>query len=367
MKTQFYRVSVLTVAAVSLVLCSGCQEERAQAEVPVFSPAPVGAAAEPQALSPGLESEEASPAQPAVKVIQAPAPPEDVNASAALAEVIKLANAGVSEEIMMTYITNSAYPFNINSDQIVYLNDLGVSPEIITALIQHDSLRGVAAAKNIASLPPSQPVTSPEAKVYAPQAVPDPGAPGPDSATPVVAVEEPTQAPEFYTSLAPYGSWIEVEGYGRCWQPTVAVVSPSWRPYSDRGHWLWTDRGWYWYSDYSWGWAPFHYGRWCSYPRVGWFWVPDTCWGPSWVSWRHTPTYCGWAPLPPAAVFVSGRGFFRNGVHVGVGFDFGLRASLYTFVPWGHFHDRSFYNHRLAGSQSTLIYKNSTLANNYTV
>jgi len=159
-----------------------------------------------------------------------------------------------------------------------------------------------------------------------------------------------------------------VDGYGRCWQPTVAVVSPSWRPYCDRGRWLWTDCGWYWYSDYSWGWAPFHYGRWCSHPRVGWFWVPDNCWGPSWVSWRHTWDYCGWAPLPPGVRFVNGRGFFHNGIGLGFSIgDFGLSASLYTFVPLGHFHDRAFYNHRVSGAQAVAIYKTSTVINNYTV
>src|SRR5262249_2471137 len=28
-------------------------------------------------------------------------------------------------------------------------------------------------------------------------------------------------------------------------------------------------------------------------------WVPDYEWAPSWVSWRHSPEYIGWAPLPP--------------------------------------------------------------------
>ena len=27
----------------------------------------------------------------------------------------------------------------------------------------------------------------------------------------------------FYDTLAPYGTWVEVEGYGRCWRPTVVV------------------------------------------------------------------------------------------------------------------------------------------------
>ena len=86
-------------------------------------------------------------------------------------------------------------------------------------------------------------------------------------------------------------------------------------------------------SDYSWGWAAFHYGRWFHHERFGWCWTPDTVWGPSWVTWRYSVDYCGWAPLPPFTVFVSGIGFIYRGAAVGVGFDFGLGAGFFTFVP----------------------------------
>ena len=83
-------------------------------------------------------------------------------------------------------------------------------------------------------------------------------------------------AADFYNSLAPYGTWVNVPDYGWCWQPTVVVVNSAWQPYCNNGCWLWTDQGWYWNSYYSWGWAPFHYGRWCQYPGYGWLWCPDT-------------------------------------------------------------------------------------------
>src|SRR5258708_5166393 len=34
----------------------------------------------------------------------------------------------------------------------------------------------------------------------------------------------------FYDTLAPYGDWIEVGGYGLCWTPTN--VDRDWSPYS---------------------------------------------------------------------------------------------------------------------------------------
>src|SRR4029079_4371531 len=30
-----------------------------------------------------------------------------------------------------------------------------------------------------------------------------------------------------------------------------------------------------------------------------WYWVPGTKWGPAWVSWKRSPHYIAWAPLPP--------------------------------------------------------------------
>jgi hypothetical protein len=109
----------------------------------------------------------------------------------------------------------------------------------------------------------------------------------------------------FYSSLAPYGEWIDYRGYGLCWRPTVVGV--GWRPYTN-GYWVWTDYGWTWVSYYEWGWAPFHYGRWLYDDFYGWIWVPDDVWGPAWVQWRYSDAYIGWAPLPPTATFQVGIG-----------------------------------------------------------
>ena len=44
----------------------------------------------------------------------------------------------------------------------------------------------------------------------------------------VVEESEEEQPPEvtvdqFYDTLSPYGTWVYLEGYGRCWRPTVVV------------------------------------------------------------------------------------------------------------------------------------------------
>ncbi|PYI83263.1 MAG: hypothetical protein DME26_15335 [Verrucomicrobia bacterium] len=313
------------------------------------------------------------------KVIQAvpPAkPPPDVKISPALAELIKLVQAGVSEEVILAFINNSTNAFQLTSAEILYLNDLGVSSNVITTMMRTaggpTSVTPAAVAQKVpetnAVLPPPAPspaTTAAEAAEVA-SAIPTVTAPltPPTDSYPAY---EPQAVNYFYDSLAPYGSWVDVAGYGWCWQPTVAVVDVSWRPYSHRGRWIYSDCGWYWLSDYSWGWAPFHYGRWYSHPRAGWVWMPGTTWGPAWVSWRHANDYCGWAPLPPEARFAAGFGFSYHGSHVGVGFDFGLQPHHYAFIPVSQFRDYNPSRHLISSTRVKNVYRDSTVINNYIV
>jgi hypothetical protein len=108
----------------------------------------------------------------------------------------------------------------------------------------------------------------------------------------------------FYTSLSPYGTWIDCN-LGYVWRPTH--MNHGWRPYLN-GRWVWSDYGWYWVSNEPFGWATFHYGRWYYDDYYGWIWIPDETWGPSWVEWRSNDDYVGWAPLAPYATFSVGVG-----------------------------------------------------------
>jgi hypothetical protein len=103
---------------------------------------------------------------------------------------------------------------------------------------------------------------------------------------------------DFYEPLMPYGHWVDVADYGRCWVPER--VDRDWRPYTN-GHWQHTEAGWYWVSDEPWGWATYHYGRWDWRPEFGWLWVPQTQWAPAWVEFHQGGGYLGWAPLRPSA------------------------------------------------------------------
>jgi hypothetical protein len=141
-----------------------------------------------------------------------------------------------------------------------------------------------------------------------------------------------------YNALAPYGTWMDLPGIGRCWQPTACTLNHSWRPYCDNGRWRWSDSGWYWDSRYSWGWAPFHYGRWTQHSQYGWLWHPDRTWAPAWVCWRQSRDACGWAPLPPGSAFTIATGWTLHGQPVNSQQpDFGVSASSFTFVAKDQF------------------------------
>ncbi len=258
-----------------------------------------------------------------------------------LAQVFKLVQAGLDAGVIKTFVANSAGAFELDADKIITLNDAGVPSEIINAMMERDKNFYAAAAT-----PPPAPPASP--------------APAVETAPPVTQVT----VTYFNDTLSPYGSWLEVDGYGRCWRPTVVNYDSTWRPYCDRGHWVYTDCGWYWDSEYAWG-STFHYGRWFRHSNFGWCWYPDTEWGPSWVTFRSSSDYCGWAPLPPLAVFRPGFGFFYRGASVAIGFDFGLDAGCFTFVSPDRFCDRRPRYYSAGPQRVTQIFNQTTVINNY--
>ena len=136
----------------------------------------------------------------------------------------------------------------------------------------------------------------------------------------------------FYEGLAPYGSWLEVNGYGYCWQPTIGIA--GWRPYLD-GCWVWSSFGWAWQTNEPFGWATYHYGRWVNLSGYGWVWVPGSEWAPAWVAWRQSSDCVGWAPLPPEQGICSG-------VYRDCDSRYGLGPASYVFINTNVFVSRSY-------------------------
>jgi hypothetical protein len=264
---------------------------------------------------------------------------------------------------MIAYVQNAPATFNLTADNILYLKDVGLSPAVISAMLTHDNnLR----SQPHTATPPYQPLQTNPNPTPATEPVPTQEPPQ-TAAAPTYVNNPPPDVNYFYSDLSPYGTWVDVENVGWCWQPRVVVINHGWRPYCDGGHWVYSDCGWYWQSDYSWGWATFHYGRWQLHPRCGWVWAPDRVWGPAWVTWRSGGDNCGWAPLPPHAYFDAHAGYVYNGIHVGVGFDFGLSVGCFTFVAVHDFNSHDFAHHCVPVTQVKNVYNHTTVINNYTV
>jgi len=159
----------------------------------------------------------------------------------------------------------------------------------------------------------------------------------------------------FYSSLNPYGSWIQIDAGVTVWQP--ANVRNNWAPYRD-GYWIWTDDGWYWESYESFGYITYHYGRWYNDDYYGWIWVPDDQWAPAWVEWRYDNDYIGWAPLSPYAGFRIGIGIqFSNGYET--------HYSHWNFVRYRNFCNIHVYNHFVSENFISQIYKRTKYRTNY--
>ncbi|MFZ9855034.1 MAG: DUF6600 domain-containing protein [Limisphaerales bacterium] len=298
--------------------------------------------------------------------------PEDLPEPAR--EVVRLAHARVGDSTIQQFIANLTEPFHLKADQVVYLRDVGLSETVLEALLSREQLLAASAP------PPSQDKPSEKPTPAAPPA-PEPQAPTlypggaqpvpPPQVGPAVAASAPEPTTQinnynvFYSSLAPYGSWVTVPTYGYVWQPTCAVATPGWRPYWNNGCWAWSDAGWYWNSYYSWGWAPFHYGNWVQTPSCGWCWVPGSTWAPSWVTFRYGGGYCGWAPLPPGCGFSTGVGLTWSGSGISVGFSFGFGATDYCWTPAASFTAANCWTYGVPRSQVNEVYQNSTVINNY--
>src|SRR5688572_31331002 len=193
MKTSF-RVVALIATLTSLVLCVGCGQQQASADevaasippppllvaavaaapadtkpaetkpadVPANPQAPLEAPATPKPVEPAKD------AKPDTNAVETAVMPEALQVTPALAEVIKLIQAGVGEDVLMAYITNSTDVFSVGSNEILYLHDLGAPPTVITTLIQTDIVRKQAAG-TAKPLPPGLALNTPATNIFKPK------------------------------------------------------------------------------------------------------------------------------------------------------------------------------------------------------
>ncbi|MCU7494477.1 MAG: hypothetical protein HF314_15650 [Ignavibacteria bacterium] len=159
----------------------------------------------------------------------------------------------------------------------------------------------------------------------------------------------------FYSSLNPYGEWMEMDNNVFAWHPYN--VGRNWQPYTV-GRWAWTADGWYWDSYEPFGWATYHYGRWYFDDYYGWIWIPDDQWGPAWVEWRYSDDYIGWAPLPPYAVF---------DIHIGIHFtyDWHFPYSCWNFMPYRYFDGYDVHRYYVTPRDKYRLYRDTRYRNDY--
>lgn len=159
----------------------------------------------------------------------------------------------------------------------------------------------------------------------------------------------------FYSELAPYGTWIQLDAGVYCWRPTI--LSIGWAPYLE-GRWEWTSYGWYWDSYEPFGYIVYHYGRWYYDDYYGWIWIPDDQWAPAWVEWRYDNDYIGWCPLPPYATF---------SVNIGIHFTHNYYSPFYHwhFVTYRYFNDPYVYHHFVGPKYKYRIYSRTKYRNDY--
>ncbi|MCU0413913.1 MAG: hypothetical protein MUE91_05855 [Ignavibacteriaceae bacterium] len=160
----------------------------------------------------------------------------------------------------------------------------------------------------------------------------------------------------FYTELAPYGSWIEVDYGVVVWRPTI--IRTHWTPYNV-GRWIWTYDGWYWDSYEPFGHVTYHYGRWYYDDYYGWLWYPDYEWAPAWVEWRYDNNYIGWAPLHPYAVFSVSVGIYFTNTYY-------TPYSYWNYVNYANFCDPYVYNYYVEPGYKYRVHSGTKYRHEYT-
>src|SRR5687767_5103236 len=118
MKTNFVRHCSLGLVA-GLTFFLGCARPSAQSEQPKTVVAPT-----PAVIADATPAGADKNAPAVVERIPASAQPENLAISPGLSEVVKLAQAGVGEEVILAFVEKYSGRFEVGADQILYLNDL---------------------------------------------------------------------------------------------------------------------------------------------------------------------------------------------------------------------------------------------------
>ena len=110
---------------------------RASDPVPIVIPAPATTAPVFPAITADKEFPSLAKPPPDGDALGIKRQPPRMRLSPWTSEIVKLAESGIENGVILSFIENAG-TFNLGADQIVYLNDLGLSGEIIAAMLRHD-------------------------------------------------------------------------------------------------------------------------------------------------------------------------------------------------------------------------------------
>jgi hypothetical protein len=131
-----------------------------------------------------------------------------------VADVIKLAQAGISEEIIFRFVQSSGTAYQLQPADIVLLRDRGVSDRVIGAMLDQKALNTLA---------PSPPATQQQAPSAPSVAVSNPQ---PKPVSTVHVIPNPTPYYRLYGPYGPYGPYYGYR-YRPCWSWGVSFGGPG--------------------------------------------------------------------------------------------------------------------------------------------
>ena len=251
---QLSGLRVATLLGWTLAVCLHGQETPAAPAAPAAAPVDARVLEQVRELSPGVTYE--------------------------VAQVAKLAKAGVGDSVIQAYVNNSRIVTPPRADELIYLSNHKVSPEVINALIKRGSeLQTQTDQARVAAATAAAAATYPTT------------APAPAPAEPVYA--QPT-APVYAQTVTP--------AYTYATYPEPSYVYTYSTPY-------------YYYAGPSFGWSWSWYGGGCYAPYRGWYGY-NRCAYPA----PHGRYGGGYYGRPAGGGYYGHPGGGRGSVSVGVGF-----------------------------------------------
>jgi hypothetical protein len=121
------------------------------------APSPAAAAVVEPGTPPQTAPEPSTPAPAAPGTADGKALASNRYVSPWIYEIERLTQAGVEESVVLSYINNSAGTFGLTADQLISLKALGASPQVISAMLEHDRELISGERPMTASAPPPLP------------------------------------------------------------------------------------------------------------------------------------------------------------------------------------------------------------------